>query len=66
MSKTIRVLQKFAKFIGPGVMVSVAYMDPGNYSTSVSGGAQYKYQLLFSIFISNLFAIVLQLSLIHI
>lgn len=41
-------------------MVSVAYMDPGNYSTSVSGGAQYKYQLLFSIFISNLFAIVLQ------
>lgn len=41
-------------------MVSVAYMDPGNYSTSVSGGAQYKYKLLFSVFVSNLFAVLLQ------
>lgn len=57
---TIEILKKFAKFLGPGIMVSVAYMDPGNYSTSVSGGAQYKYQLLFSIFISNIFAVVLQ------
>ncbi|CCD24997.1 putative divalent metal ion transporter SMF3 NDAI_0E01810 [Naumovozyma dairenensis CBS 421] len=60
MSSSMDVLRKFAKFVGPGIMVSVAYMDPGNYSTSVSGGAQYKYKLLFSIFISNLFAIVLQ------
>ncbi|AMD21765.1 HFL091Wp [Eremothecium sinecaudum] len=51
---------KFLQFIGPGIMVSVAYMDPGNYSTSVAGGAQFKYELLFSIFVSNLFAIVLQ------
>ncbi|CCF58859.1 hypothetical protein KAFR_0F02620 [Kazachstania africana CBS 2517] len=55
-----QILRKFVKFLGPGIMVSVAYMDPGNYSTSVSGGAQYKYQLLFSIFISNIFAVVLQ------
>lgn len=56
----IQILQKFLKFIGPGIMVSVAYMDPGNYSTSVSGGAKYKYQLLFSVFISNVFAVILQ------
>ncbi|CCK68262.1 putative divalent metal ion transporter SMF3 KNAG_0A06000 [Huiozyma naganishii CBS 8797] len=59
-SRVLYVLQKFAKFIGPGIMVSVAYMDPGNYATSVSGGAQYKYQLLFSVFISNIFAVLLQ------
>lgn len=41
-------------------MVSVAYMDPGNYSTSVSGGANYEFKLLFAVFISNIFAIVLQ------
>lgn len=60
MSSIGQILRKFIKFIGPGIMVSVAYMDPGNYSTSVSGGAQYKYQLLFSIFISNIFAVILQ------
>lgn len=54
------VLRKFVQFIGPGIMVSVAYMDPGNYSTSVSGGAQFKYKLLFITFISNIFAVVLQ------
>lgn len=56
----MKVLRKFLKFIGPGIMVSVAYMDPGNYSTSVSGGAQFKYQLLFAVFISNIFAVILQ------
>lgn len=60
LPRTIDILKKFATFVGPGIMVSVAYMDPGNYSTSVSGGAQYKYKLLFSIFISNLFAVLLQ------
>lgn len=60
MATFAQILQKFVKFIGPGIMVSVAYMDPGNYSTSVSGGAQYKYQLLFSVFISNIFAVLLQ------
>jgi metal iron transporter len=35
-------------------------MDPGNYSTSVSGGANYEYKLLFAVFLSNIFAIILQ------
>lgn len=55
-----RVLQKYWSFIGPGIMVSVAYMDPGNYSTAVSSGATYKYNLLCVIFLSNIFAVILQ------
>lgn len=41
-------------------MVSVAYMDPGNYSTAVSSGADYQYKLLIVIFMSNVFAVILQ------
>ncbi|EGV65996.1 NRAMP-like transporter smf-3 [Yamadazyma tenuis] len=52
--------KKYASFVGPGIMVSVAYMDPGNYSTAVSSGAMYEYKLLFIIFMSNLFAVILQ------
>lgn len=60
MVGTLQVLRKFVSFVGPGILVSVAYMDPGNYSTSVSGGAQFKYLLLSSVLVSNLFAVVLQ------
>ncbi|KAG5355855.1 Manganese transporter SMF2 [Yarrowia sp. B02] len=56
----MRILSKYGKFVGPGIMVSVAYMDPGNYSTAVSAGAMYQYKLLFIIFVSNLFAVFLQ------
>jgi metal iron transporter len=54
------VLTKFSKFIGPGFMVSVAYIDPGNYSTDVAAGSRYRFKLLFIILMSNLFAIFLQ------
>lgn len=59
-STVIKSLIKYAKFIGPGIMVSVSYMDPGNYSTAISAGALYQYKLLFVIFVSNLFAAFLQ------
>lgn len=55
-----RILAKFCKFIGPGFMISVAYIDPGNYSTDVAAGAATKYKLLFIVLLSNIFAIVLQ------
>ena len=55
-----RILAKFCKFIGPGFMISVAYIDPGNYSTDVAAGAATKYKLLFIVLLSNVFAIVLQ------
>ena len=55
-----RVLQKFLKFIGPGFLVAVAYIDPGNYSTDVSAGAATNFKLLFIVLMSNMFAIILQ------
>jgi metal iron transporter len=60
---TPRVLQplvKFASFVGPGFLIAVAYIDPGNYATDVAAGAQTKYALLFVVLMSNLFAIFLQ------
>jgi len=55
-----RTLAKFARFIGPGFLIAVAYIDPGNYATDVAAGAQFKYALLFIVLVSNLFAILLQ------
>ncbi|KAI1741827.1 natural resistance-associated macrophage protein-domain-containing protein [Xylaria scruposa] len=48
------------KFVGPGFLVAVAYIDPGNYSTGISAGAWYRFRLLFITLLSNLFAILLQ------
>lgn len=53
--------KKYLRFIGPGLMVSVAYMDPGNYSTAVAAGSAYQYKLLFLILLSNCLAIFLQI-----
>lgn len=60
MQNLIRIGKKYARFIGPGLMVSVSYMDPGNYSTAVAAGSAHKYKLLFSMFVSNLMAGFLQ------
>ena len=43
--------QNLKAFLGPGALVAVGYMDPGNWITSVVGGASYKYSLLFVILI---------------
>ncbi|RYO99547.1 hypothetical protein DL764_006777 [Monosporascus ibericus] len=51
---------KFCSFIGPGFMIAVAYIDPGNYSTGVAAGATYEFRLLFVVLLANLFAIFLQ------
>lgn len=55
-----RIMSKFGRFVGPGFMVSVAYIDPGNYSTDVAAGASTKFKLLFIVLMSNMFAILLQ------
>ncbi len=47
-------------FLGPGLMVAVGYMDPGNWATDIAGGAKFGYTLLSVILISNIFAIILQ------
>lgn len=53
-------IKKLIRFIGPGLLVSCAYIDPGNYSTSTAAGAQFHYAHLFFILIANIFAVVLQ------
>ncbi|KAI9691299.1 MAG: hypothetical protein M1820_009762 [Bogoriella megaspora] len=60
LRKVRAVLLKYTKFIGPGFMVSVAYIDPGNYATDVSAGASFRFKLLFMVLLSNIFAIFLQ------
>lgn len=56
----LQVLKKFIWFVGPGVQVSVAYMDPGNYSTDIQGGAGFEYKMLFVILLSTIIALYLQ------
>jgi len=52
--------RKFLAFAGPGYLVAVGYMDPGNWATSLAGGAQFGYTLLFVALVSNIMAIILQ------
>jgi manganese transport protein len=52
--------RKLFAFAGPGYLVAVGYMDPGNWATDLAGGARYGYRLLSVIMISNLMAILLQ------
>lgn len=56
----LQALKKYITFIGPGLVVSVAYMDPGNYLTLVLLGALYQYRLCVVILFSNIFAVILQ------
>ncbi len=52
--------RKLLAFAGPGFLVAVGYMDPGNWATDLAGGSKYNYSLLSVIMISNLMAILLQ------
>ena len=52
--------KKVLRFAGPGLLVSVGYMDPGNWATAIQGGSQFGYQLLYVVVLSSLAAIVLQ------
>lgn len=54
------VLKSLLQFIGPAFIVSVAYIDPGNFATNISGGSRFNYSLLWVILWSNLMAIFLQ------
>jgi len=52
--------RKLVLFAGPGFLVAVGYMDPGNWATDLAGGARFGYDLLFVILLSNCFAVILQ------
>jgi manganese transport protein len=53
-------LRKLLSFAGPGFLVAVGYMDPGNWATDLAGGSKYNYSLLSVIMLSNLMAVLLQ------
>ncbi|MEQ1733480.1 MAG: Nramp family divalent metal transporter [Bacteroidia bacterium] len=53
-------LKKFFSFLGPAYMVSVGYMDPGNWATDIAGGSQFGYKLIWVLLMSNLIAQLLQ------
>ncbi|EUJ33396.1 manganese transport protein MntH [Listeria floridensis FSL S10-1187] len=52
--------RKLLAFMGPGALIAVGYVDPGNWATSIAGGSEFGYTLLSVILISNLLAILLQ------
>lgn len=55
-----RGLAQILPFIGPAVVASIAYMDPGNFATNIQGGAKFGYRLLWVILAANLMAMVIQ------
>lgn len=52
--------KRLLAFIGPAYLVSVGYMDPGNWATDIAGGSQFGYQLIWVLLMSNLIAVLLQ------
>jgi manganese transport protein len=60
-SAKYRILQLF-KFLGPAFIVSVAYIDPGNFATNISSGSIFNYSLLWVILLSNIMAMFLQIN----
>lgn len=52
--------RKFSSFLGPAYLVSVGYMDPGNWATDLAGGAKFGYSLIWVLLMSNLMALLLQ------
>jgi manganese transport protein len=60
LSRSPLYWRRLAGFIGPGFLISVGYMDPGNWATDIAGGSQFGYTLLFVIMASNLMAVLLQ------
>ena len=53
-------IRKFLAFFGPAYLISVGYMDPGNWATDIAGGSQFGYALLWVLLMSNLMALLLQ------
>jgi manganese transport protein len=60
LSRSPLYWRRLLGFLGPGFLISVGYMDPGNWATDIAGGSRFGYTLLFAIMLSNLMAILLQ------
>ena len=59
-TKQIGFWRKLFSFVGPAYLVSVGYMDPGNWATDIAGGSQFGYKLIWVLLMSNLMALLLQ------
>jgi manganese transport protein len=60
LTRSPKIWLRLLGFLGPGFLISVGYMDPGNWATDIAGGSRFGYTLLFVIMASNLMAILLQ------
>ena len=60
VSRSPQFWRRLLGFMGPGFLISVGYMDPGNWATDIAGGSRFGYTLLYVIMASNLIAILLQ------
>jgi manganese transport protein len=60
LSQSPQYWRRLLGFLGPGFLIAVGYMDPGNWATDIAGGSRFGYTLLFVIMASNLMAILLQ------
>ncbi len=60
ISRSPHYWRRLLGFLGPGFLISVGYMDPGNWATDIAGGSRFGYTLLFVIMLSNLMAVLLQ------
>ncbi len=59
-TKQRKGIKRFLAYVGPAYLVSVGYMDPGNWATDLQGGAKFGYQLIWVLLMSNLMALLLQ------
>ena len=53
-------MRRLFAFVGPAYLISVGYMDPGNWATDIEGGSRFGYQLIWVLFMSNAMAVLLQ------
>lgn len=60
VAQNTTVWKKIAAFFGPAYLISVGYMDPGNWATDIAGGSQFGYQLIWVLLMSNIMALLLQ------
>ncbi len=56
----VGIVKRLLAFAGPAYLVSVGYMDPGNWATDIEGGARFGYELIWVLLMSNLMAVLLQ------
>src|SRR5512147_2376781 len=58
--RNVGFVKRLLSFAGPAYLVSVGYMDPGNWATDLEGGARFGYQLIWVLLMSNMIAVLLQ------